>query len=547
MVEADRESMKRGLSTKYGQFPRHADPSGKKEKRSKNDGRPPDTNRRLFSGKTSKKGKAPASKKKTPAPPPSPEAEEPVRGHIGANWNFTWDGVEMKNTCPLDTFLTMLVVPVWGGAMVQNYLQPTDPTSLISRTWVKMSQENWDEARILWMTEWLQLDVSQPQNLFSNITEMFAQMGKVSPLAQAYEMKYDFQQVCCQPKCAGQGLAPPGGVAEGEDGGEVSDNGKRVITTNRRKMSHMVIEGWTFPQALEFEHGEKVFDNHCARMGCHGPSMRLASVVTKWPTMMVFDCPSHMLNELPFTFVWRKKKFVLRGVALNAQDVHWFAIFRMPNGWMTYDGMLYPHFRFHPLDKWSEAMRGYKLSVAMFEVLDSSVEEDFGNPNIDWTTCFDGREECGFGTEETIEQENKKPKAKKLKTTNTKETGKKPKDFLDKLLKEDLKKPVQKTARESRISSGWSYSGRKKRSGPLAKCTGCRKTISREDHRLRHRVKLKKNHQHATVCQFHIKSECIWKAGIIHVKPFLEKKWSQALVKVVRDELEHEWIGSDSD
>ena len=58
----------------------------------------------------------------------------------------------------------------------------------------------------------------------------------------------------------------------------------------------------------------------------------------------------------------------------------------MPNGWMIYDGMWQTKFKFYPLDKATEAREGYIPAMAVFEIMDESVKQDFGDPNFDWRT-----------------------------------------------------------------------------------------------------------------------------------------------------------------
>ena len=560
--DMSRQEALMGAKPAWGSFNRGLDPKARKKRKFTNDGRAPDSNATLFKAK-----KKPAAKPSFPQganPPTSAPPPLNQQGIVGCDWRFfSSQGAEITATCPLDTLLTMLAAPVWAQAMVQNVFEGADPSSLLARTWVLMCQDRWNDARELWIAEWLERDTSQFISLFTSMDRMFvpdARSSKKSPLFQWCTVHYGHTTVCCNPdKCQGAILC----AHVNSDGEEFSDDGKRVVMKNLTRMLHMVPGGrevslrggWTrnrsptvtFPKALDLIYGEEMLPKHCVRAPCDGPSYRHACDVTKWPSLMWFDCPGYTLEELPFTFHWRNKKFVLRAVALNNQ-IHFVGAFRMPNGWMIYDGRDQIKFSFFPLDKATEARGNYIPSMSVFEVMDESVEENFKNPDFDWRTTFRGKEEHGFG--------QKNDPIKKNTTKQNKNEQGKVDAFLKQLLKQanaarkeaksnekgHKKKtsqppPDKRDQRVSRTPNGWSYSTKKPRTGPLATCKGCKKAIKRDDERIKHKAILK-NNEHPTICFFHLKVACVKKAGSPYVDQFLNKKWTNIKVRDVQFQLE---------
>ena len=216
----------------------------------------------------------------------------------------------------------------------------------------------------------------------------------------------------------------------------------------------------------------------------------------------------------------------------------------MPNGWMIYDGMWQTKFKFYPLDKATEARDGYIPAMAVFEIMDESVKQDFGDPNFDWRTAFRGKDEHGFHQHKEPSLAGSSPKKKKDEEPRS--------TFVEDLLKNELKavkkkgstkkpknKKTQQTAtRESRVTEGWSFSTKKPRHGPLAKCQGCEKNIKRDEERLKHKAVLKKNHKHPTIRYFHMNAACVKKAGLQYVEMFQDKKWPQLKVRQIQWDLE---------
>lgn len=115
--DMSRQEALTGAKPAWGSFNRGLDPKARKKRKFTNDGRAPDSNATLF--KTIKKSAANRSSTQGHAPPSPAPSSLGTRGIVGCHWNFcSRHGAAITNTCPLDTFLTMLVVPVWAQANI---------------------------------------------------------------------------------------------------------------------------------------------------------------------------------------------------------------------------------------------------------------------------------------------------------------------------------------------------------------------------------------------------------------------------------------------
>ena len=88
---------------------------------------------------------------------------------------------------------------------------------------------------------------------------------------------------------------------------------------------------------------------YASKMGCNAGSWLESAEIVKWPHLMLFEMGNfHVdlsINSIEECFTWRNKKFLLRGAILG-DDGHFTTLLRMPNGWMHFDDMARPKFKF---------------------------------------------------------------------------------------------------------------------------------------------------------------------------------------------------------
>ena len=129
-------------------------------------------------------------------------------------------------------------------------------------------------------------------------------------------------------------------------------------------------------------------------MRCEGPTFLSAATIIKWPHTLVIDCPGKPILDVPDSFLWREKRFVLRGFVLNGGN-HFTALLRTPVGWMHYDGIGWPKFQFFQKQHARQATKGRLLALAFFEVVPETEGRYFATAT-DWARVFESGE---FSTE----------------------------------------------------------------------------------------------------------------------------------------------------
>ena len=103
-----------------------------------------------------------------------------------------------------------------------------------------------------------------------------------------------------------------------------------------------------------------------------------------WPHVMVFDCcMTAMLEDMPFTFKWNNKKFVLRS-ALLGNNSHFIALICTPEAWLHYDGLKDIKFCFYNSQHTVTVRGEYGLDKVLYEVLNEDDTRDFGSTDISW-------------------------------------------------------------------------------------------------------------------------------------------------------------------
>ena len=279
----DRFGIMAGLSTKHCQFPRQSNPKGKRHKRTANDGRPPDKNSTLF----------PKKKLRRASTTQMRVVSNTEHRYEGPTWNFVSEtGARITNTCPLDSFLMLLFVPVKGKAMFQPFPELTNKNSLLSRAFALMEKHNWDGARTLWLTDWFNHDMERPRNCFGDMAELFSNSKrKRSPLDASFRIKFNQMQICRREGgCLGKvGL---------DNDVEMSGFAQRV-----EKLTIVPTGDQTLTDCLEQLLGN-VKGNYCqqtARSGCPGPTEQFAAQNIEWPHVLIMDCGGIPLDKLAFS------------------------------------------------------------------------------------------------------------------------------------------------------------------------------------------------------------------------------------------------------
>jgi hypothetical protein len=133
----------------------------------------------------------------------------------------------------------------------------------------------------------------------------------------------------------------------------------------------------------------------CHQKPCQGPSLVEEATVSKWPHTFILDCSNELdISHLePYVFIYRQKKFVLRGVILVG-GYHFTTVIRSPLHWVHCDGIAdkkfnNKRFKYYPLNDSIGAQGGRKVCKAAFEVLDEHLPE-FQNDRNSRMTLWTG-------------------------------------------------------------------------------------------------------------------------------------------------------------
>ena len=309
----------------------------------------------------------------------------------GFQWNFKWKGASIINTCPLDSFLMLLIATLEGKCLLRDYVELRDMDSVLSQVFAHIKRNKWDEARVIWMTKWLGLDCSQDQDLWGNVVDLFlvtARSNKRCPLDQSCWLKWDFEVTCGRRDgCTGNQL--PSQIDDDRE--ETTEDMEVVTIKHRTRFTIMVSSQQTFFDAMEELLGEHIASaTSCIRRSCQGPRVHKKAYNISWPHCIFFECPGHSLSDIPFTFVWQQKRFIFRGTVLFGNG-HFCAVIRMYNGWMHYDDMSHPKFTYFDIGNEEAAQMGKTPNLAMFEVVDIHEEKNFRNESCGWKDIFIGK------------------------------------------------------------------------------------------------------------------------------------------------------------
>ena len=304
---------------------------------------------------------------------------------------------------------------------------------------------------------------------------------------------------------------------------------------------------------------------------CKGPSLQKTKVIS-WPHVMVFDCcVTAMLEDMPFTFMWSNKKFVLRS-ALLGNNLHFIALIRTPEAWLHYDGLNNIKFCFYNLQDTAIARGEYGLDKVLYEVLDEEDTHDFGSTNIsleDILICenkkssfgsssskkhedvkkivdFDAlRKQAGNIAREFCKTDNIIPQQelsnkRKSQSSATESTPKKRKDeahlIQNKSSPNNTGKP-RSSEKAKRDIKGWSLRP-KQRSGMKATCKGCGSKIEYDEVRFLHHFRESIYDKYNAKYQYHCNAKCLLGLSSEARLSFIAKHWTKRDAQKIQQEFQ---------
>ena len=231
---------------------------------------------------------------------------------------------------------------------------------------------------------------------------------------------------------------------------------------------------------------------------------------------------------------------------------------------MYYDGIQRrggARFRFYPLSNTVDAMNGYDLSVALYEVGEQRPLTCFQQEDQDWAEIFyasnsymscmdsnDNSDSSSISVRNASDRKESKPNEGMADRSNMssqlselsesisspkKKTNVKRKRMSAK--KESNKTPPAKqpttSQQTTRIPQGFSIRRKVPTRGQHATCKGCGKRINYEDKCMRYKYKEKENHLWFATDQYHCMVDCIRNMPPGHKDLFLKKKWTDKTMK----------------
>ncbi len=586
----DRAAKLRGLSTNYAGFKRSLFKESKKRKKRNNpvqDHRPPDTSDALLGrGKRRKQ---------------SAENQDLSHLYEGIKWNMP---PYAYNTCPLDSFLDGIFVPYFAKLLIHPYPELANSDSLLSRSFALLQQNQHNEARLLWITEFYHIPEPAGLNLWGFTDTFFSSSGvkkrrdedTTHPFRLSCEMVYQRTRHCIREGgCESDKTIQE--TAEDDSDDDIilaEDNTRRE---SRRKRITCIIAGKTIlghlEQLLE-EHQLPMCDRQLldpahkngAYRYCTGPNIVGEAQVIKWPHTMVFDVNGvagrgTTLSDLPFTFEYKTKKFVLR-TAIIGGGGHFTAVIRCPDAWMFYDGMnSVPRFRMHPLnqDSYSFMTANKSLNFLLYEVINATITENFGDVNLDLIHTDqtlnihphnrNNEEDGNNNSSDDNDNDNKKDDddndddnddaaflADDYWENNAGETQESILEGLEKTRKDAQKlhknskqkkttsasekekeKSKKTTPRKERIPKGFSVRKKVQTRGPKPICKSCGMQIEYDDICIRHSYKERDHYRYVTVDQYHGRAHCLKKMSRAKLIDFKNKRWTDKTVLDLLQEL----------
>ena len=295
------------MSSRYGQFS-----TKEKRKRSKNDGRAPDTNKTL--GLSPKKKKKKKTKSDDEDIVGSEEEDSAADGtgllplFPGPKWCI--QKYDIVNTCPLDSFLVLLYAPYLGKLILSPYPELDVGESLLSRTFALLKlNDDAVGARLLWIRELLNKEPGREAlNLWSTLEVYLDPKSKKRanhPIQDMVEIIWT-QKYQCQREggCRGR-IGSPYICGEAEDSDNNEEYNAQTRTTASRSREQLRSRFRLYTDATMFldEYLDSMFEDHIVTgckvrwqeksseqfKGCEGPTEFSRAQILKWPHTMVLN------------------------------------------------------------------------------------------------------------------------------------------------------------------------------------------------------------------------------------------------------------------
>jgi hypothetical protein len=552
--DISREEALTGAKPSFGFFNKGLDPKARKNRRFHNDGRAPDKNSTLFTSREPSSSTVPSNYNQVV---------------VGPKWGFKAFGSTFTNTCSLDSFLVLLYGMWKSESLLKSFAELDDSNSLLTQTFQLIDKNNWDKARILWLEGigW-NFEIT---NLFGTVSRFFepsADSSETNPPTIPSSAWVFNQERRCElgDKCAGyeknvslRQFAPKGATVL------QMGMGWFLWRNHKRWVIHLTANE-TLVEALNHFFGVEAYDNCFAgKLGCKARSSRDEAEIVNWPHIAMFEVANFngdlTLDEIPTVFKWRQKKFIFRGFIMG-DGIHFTAALRMPSGWLHFDDMANPRFKFFGQNDGEKMMGQQSISLMAFEIVSSSVTKEFGNMAHSWDGLFAGiqvnvfqqpfhktsnKKSPNISENPSVDAEKDKHKAsprkksmatkKKMSSTRMKIShGTSIVEQLQNLGKElQNKKTKEKQRRNSRVVMGWSIPKNNCPSGPLPICRGCHHKIKKTEERIRNNHREQPHHEYPSVHQYHIKASCLMHLKGEALNTFLAKKWPQKNVQQVQN------------
>lgn len=424
--EQDHVASLKGLSNKYSHFPLsdHTKVTKRKRKRHENDGRGPDTTQKLRKAARNKKvGKKDLSETLKELFPDDALKKEKFRG---IQWCFVYRGNSFNNTCPLDSFLTLLYVLHRGRVMIQPLAELRDSKSLLARAFKELDDNNTAtggvRSRMVFINDHYKQDWldSTHNNLHSHLDVFFRSQGEihpvsgVSPLLTSVLWTYNRKTPSCT-------LGTRCRCPKGPRHAQYSSRTRLKVKFN--SVSYSVLNGMSvkamkkivdetfdpevsketvctvdyIPTGETYEDGKPKMTSSVI---CNGNLKRNKAVIKKAAHLAVIDIGESQrtnntqLYDLPFEFIHMGKRWTLRGAILG-NGVHFTAVARFPTCWIFYDGMMNNKngvkLRVHPLNRMGckDAQEGYGIAHVYYELHEIEDKQQFGSAEFNPSTVFE--------------------------------------------------------------------------------------------------------------------------------------------------------------
>ena len=390
----------RGLDTKYGHFPRKLDTSKKKRKRHRNDGRGPDTSKKLkatkkrsseklekFLRNVKKTTRQVKEQRKLSSASPATERSNLSVGQGkfgGIKWSFNFNGNYYTNTCPLDSFLSLLYILHKGEVLCERILELDDPTKLLTRAFKELDENDQvtggTNARMLFVNEFFRgqnrCDLWSDLDCFFYLNDDPGYPTKVCPVLDSATWLLKKKSPAC---ALGENCMHSDGPMDRPGKRKPTEKEQRRLQIMTTRFSFQVLDEATIKKCLDecfkkkirtvedvcqskyVETGELTKDGTPKQESqeiCPGPKVYPPQEIVSYPQLAVFTygqagmvqgAPEPLapqtsnrewqpcrLDQLPFQFHYMGKRWVLRGVILGDSS-HFTAVARLETCWMCYN------------------------------------------------------------------------------------------------------------------------------------------------------------------------------------------------------------------